>query len=102
MVAVRSDRGHSCTGWGTNLSATGVFVNTHTPAERGEEVSLLLQLPGVHECKLRARVAWVRAGEHVQQAGMGVEFVSPDEDTRALIAQMVARLAADLAAGTAA
>src|SRR5207249_1012180 len=102
MVAVRSDHG-SFTGWGTNLSATGVFVNTQTPAPAGDEVALLLQLPGVPECHLRGRVAWARPpGPQVDQAGMGVQFLSPDEATKNLLAQMVSRLATDLAQTTAA
>ncbi len=101
MVAVRGEHG-STTGWGTNLSATGVFVNTQAPHAVGEEVQMLLQLPGVPECKLRARVMWSKpAGEHAE-VGMGVQFVEPDQQTRELLAQMVSRLTVDLAAGTAA
>src|SRR5438105_3914206 len=96
MVAVRGDRGHF-TGWGTNLSASGVFVNTSSPPPAGDEVQVLLQLPGVPECKLRGRVAWSRgAGE---EPGMGVQFLQLDEETRQVIAQMVERLTTDLAAG---
>ena len=103
MVAVRTDRGGHFTGWGTNLSATGVFVNTQTPSAVGEEVHMLLQLPGVPECKLRAKVMWSKTpGEHVEEAGMGVQFVETDQPTLELLAQMVQRLTIDLAPGTAA
>ena len=101
MVAVRAVHERSeFTGWGTNLSASGVFVNTPAPPKPGVELSLLLQLPGIPECKLRGRVAWARAaGPGVDQAGMGVQFIEPDDQTQKLLAQMVQRLTVDLAAG---
>ena len=102
MVAVRGERG-SFTGWGTNLSSTGVFVNSQSPATAGDEVSVLLQLPGVPECKLRGRVAWAsQPGPRVEQTGMGIEFLETDEATRQIIAQMVDRLREDLKPNTAA
>jgi len=102
MVAVRGERG-AFTGWGTNLSFSGVFVNTQTPATVGDEVSVLLQLPGLPECKLHGRVAWASPpGPHVEQTGMGIEFLQTDEPTRQIIAQMVDRLSADLKPNTAA
>ena len=102
MVAVRGEHGQF-TGWGTNLSSSGVFVNTQTPSPAGVEVQVLLQLPGIPECKLRGRVAWARAqSQGADQAGMGVQFLETDAETKQLIAQMVERLTADLASGTAA
>ena len=97
MVAVRSDHG-SFTGWGTNLSASGVFVNTQTTHPAGDEVALLLQLPGIPECKLRGRVAWSKPpGPDVAQPGIGIEFLEIDPAMRDVLAQMVQRLTADLA-----
>jgi uncharacterized protein (TIGR02266 family) len=97
MVGVRGE-GVDFTAWGTNLSATGVFVNTKTPAPSGKEVTLLLQLPGMPECKLRGRVAWSKPpGPSVDEPGMGVQFVEPDERTHEVLAVMVRRLTVDLA-----
>ena len=101
-MAVRGERG-ALTGWGTNLSATGVFMNTQNPAAAGDEVAVLLQLPGIPECKLRGRVAWAKApGPQVDQPGMGIEFLKTDEATRKILAEMVERLRKDLRSGTAA
>jgi uncharacterized protein (TIGR02266 family) len=102
MVAVRGQRG-ALTGWGTNLSATGVFMNTQNPSAAGDEVSVLLQLPGIPECKLRGRVAWAKPpGPEVEQPGMGIEFLETDDATRQILAEMVERLRKDLRPGTAA
>jgi Tfp pilus assembly protein PilZ len=63
----------------------------------GTNVSVLLQLPGHLECKLRGRVAWAQAsGPGVDEPGMGIEFIEPDEATKALVGQMVDKLTTDL------
>lgn len=101
LVSITSSQG-TFSGWGTNLSAGGVFVNAPdaavATAKAGAGVDLLLQLPGQAECKLKGRIAWARAnGPEVAEPGMGIEFVEPDAATRELIVRMMARLAADLA-----
>jgi uncharacterized protein (TIGR02266 family) len=96
MVGVSSAEG-TFSGWGTNLSAGGVFVNSHHAPPIGTRVSVLLQLPGHAECKLNGRVAWAQAsGPGVDEPGMGIEFVEPDESTRKLVGEMVEKLAQDL------
>ena len=47
MVGVSSKEG-TFSGWGTNLSVGGVFVNSHHAPAVGTAVSVLLQLPGEH------------------------------------------------------
>jgi uncharacterized protein (TIGR02266 family) len=97
MVGVTSDHG-VFSGWGTNLSVGGVFVNSGLCPPLGSPVVVLLQLPGHMECKLRGRVAWAKAsGPGVDEPGMGIEFLDPDEPTKALVAQMVEKLTVDLA-----
>jgi uncharacterized protein (TIGR02266 family) len=96
MVGVTSEEG-IFSGWGTNLSAGGVFVNSHHAPAIGTRVSVLLQLPGHSECKLFGRVAWAQAsGPGVDEPGMGIEFIEPDEPTRRLVGQMVEKLSQDL------
>ena len=98
MVGVTSDRG-SFSGWGTNLSSGGVFVNSQSAPPIGTHVSVLLQLPGAGECKLHGRVAWSQSsGPGVDEPGMGIEFVDPDLDTRTRLGQLVERLSQDLSA----
>src|SRR5579859_781440 len=97
MVGVTSADG-TFSGWGTNLSSGGVFVNSHHAPAIGTRVSVLLQLPGHSECKLKGRVAWAQAsGPGVDEPGMGIEFIDPDEPTKALVGQMVEKLTVDLA-----
>ncbi len=97
IVGVSSEHG-TFTGWGTNLSMGGVFVNSNGAPPRDTLVSVLLQLPGVQECKLKGRVKWSQpVGPGVDEPGMGIEFVDPDEETRTLVGQMVEKLTQDLA-----
>ena len=96
MVGVSSEAG-MFSGWGTNLSVGGVFVNSQHAAPVGTRVQILLQLPGHSECKLSGRVAWAQAsGPGVDEPGMGIEFLEVDEQTRALVGKMVEKLSQDL------
>ena len=96
MGGVTSEGG-SFSGWGTNLSSGGVFVNSQSAPPIGTQVSVLLQLPGAGECKLQGRVAWSQGmGPGVDEPGMGIEFVGADESTQALVGQMVEKLSQDL------
>jgi uncharacterized protein (TIGR02266 family) len=97
IVGVTSEH-ESYSGWGTNLSMGGVFVNSNGAPPRGTAVSVLLQLPGVQECKLKGRVTRFQpAGPGVDEPGMGIEFVDPDEETKQRVGQMVEKLTQDLA-----
>ncbi|HZX97144.1 MAG TPA: TIGR02266 family protein [Myxococcales bacterium] len=97
LVGVTSDQGRF-SGWGTNLSVGGVFVNSNHAPPVGARVSVLLQLPGHGECKLNGRVAWAQSlAPGVDEPGMGIEFIEPDQATRELVGRMVEKLAQDLA-----
>ena len=97
MVGVTSEQ-ETFSGWGTNLSAGGVFVNSSHAPPIGTRVHVLLQLPGHSECKLNGRVAWAQAsGPGVDEPGMGIEFIEPDAATRQMLGEMVAKLQQDLA-----
>src|SRR5438132_406518 len=77
MVGVTSEHG-TFSGWGTNLSAGGVFVNSHHAPPIGTRVHVLLQLPGHNECKLTGRVA--RALRIVQPGAARVDAPYPIVD----------------------
>src|SRR5438445_13105309 len=97
MVGVSSEQG-TLSGWGTNLSVGGVFVNSHHSPPVGTAVNVLLQLPGHSECKLSGRVAWAQpSGPGVDEPGMGIEFLQGDDETRSLVGQIVEKLSQDLA-----
>jgi uncharacterized protein (TIGR02266 family) len=96
MVGVTS-ADETFSGWGTNLSVGGVFVNSHHAPPIGARVSVLLQLPGHSECKLQGRVAWAQAsGPGVNEPGMGIEFLDSDDATLQLVGEMVEKLSQDL------
>jgi uncharacterized protein (TIGR02266 family) len=96
MVGVSSEEG-TFSGWGTNLSVGGVFVNSQHCARIGSRVTVLLQLPGNVECKLAGRVAWTQAsGPGVDEPGMGIEFQNVDDEILALVGKMVEKLSQDL------
>src|SRR3954465_14341983 len=95
MVGVTSEHG-TFTGWGTNLSAGGGFVNSQAAPPGGTKVDVLLQLPRHSECKLSGRVAWAQAtAPGVDEPGMGIEFVESDEETQKLLGDMVDKLEKD-------
>src|SRR5438445_13098674 len=85
MVGVSSEAG-TFSGWGTNLSVGGVFVNSHHAPPIDTRVHILLQLPGHSECKLLGRVAWAQAsGPRVDQPGKSVRFPRVARETRTLV-----------------
>lgn len=101
MVSVSSADG-SFSGWGTNLSTGGVFVNAPGEpkgARMGAAVEILLQLPGQPECKLKGKVVWAKEqGPEVDEPGVGIQFLEVDDATRARIAELMLRLGHDLGA----
>lgn len=100
MIQITSTQG-VFTGWGTNLSPGGVFVNARETLPLDTPVDILLQLPGQPECKLRGRVAWSKGkGPDVDDPGLGVQFLEPDAQTAKVIETMIERLSTDLAAAT--
>src|SRR3989475_10950367 len=88
MVGVSSEAG-TFSGWGTNLSVGGVFVNSHHAPPIDTRVHILLPLPRHSECKLLGRVAWAQAsGAGVDEPGVGIEVLQGDEETREVGGQM--------------
>ena len=97
MVGVTSPEG-SFSGWGTNLSVGGVFVNSQHATKVGTRVNVVVELPGHGECKLKGRVVWAQtSGPGVDEPGMGIEFLEVDDETRSLVGQIVEKLSQDLA-----
>lgn len=75
-----------------DVSAGGAFVRCAEPIpDVGDEIALQLRPPrALLGFTLRGRVAWQRASG--PDAGFGVEFVVPDEATRARLEKLLARL----------
>ncbi len=79
---VHSSRTLTCSNT-VNVSKGGLFISTPEPLDADSELTLLLQLPGGDEMKIRGRVRWVRQNEKEnERAGMGIEFIEINENTK--------------------
>ena len=66
--------------YSVNLSKGGIFLETSTPLEVGEHVSLEFEVPGAGVLEVEGAVAWVRQGSaDGLPDGMGVQFDQLDE-----------------------
>jgi uncharacterized protein (TIGR02266 family) len=74
-----------------DVSAGGAFLKSELLLEQGETLSLEFHLEGRREpIRARANVVWVRRfPEPNQPAGMGVEFVSINDEDRAALSALV-------------
>ncbi|HXY39629.1 MAG TPA: PilZ domain-containing protein [Vicinamibacteria bacterium] len=76
-----------------DLSATGAYLITRTPARVGEVYDVLITAPGLFDIRLRARVVRaVTAGDEGtgRPQGLAVEFLETDADTRIRLEAFVA------------
>jgi type IV pilus assembly protein PilZ len=73
-----------------NLSKGGIFLETSTPLEVGEHVTLRFDVPGVGPLEVVGTVAWVRAGSHDGLPdGMGIQFDQLDQQYGDVIDELV-------------
>ena len=79
--------------FGTDVSETGVFVNTHRPLPVGTSVRLLLALPEAKDpLPIQGVVSRVVAPQGEGAPGMGIAFTDVSEEERARLHDVVARL----------
>lgn len=76
-----------CTGVTSNMSTTGLFLETAAPLSPGQKVELTLPLPGTMlPISCQARVAWVftdtAATERNHPPGMGLEFLDRKHESQ--------------------
>src|SRR3989475_11615582 len=92
MVGVSSEAG-TFSGWGTNLSVGGVFVNSHHAPPLDTRVHILLPLPRHSEGKPLGRGAWAPAsGAGGDEAGVGIEVPEVREGGREVGGEVVAKV----------
>src|SRR5438270_7595940 len=73
-----------------NLSKGGIFLETATPLEIGEHVSLKFDVPGIGALEVDGTVAWVRTGSlDGLPDGMGVQFDQLDQQYGETIDELV-------------
>ena len=70
-----------------DLSLGGAFLRADLLLEVGEELEVVLKLPGGKSFDARARVAWVRRSEGA--GGMGIEFTRLLDSDRRELAQFL-------------
>ncbi len=69
-----------------NISTGGLFLQTEQPLDPGRQVEVSFSLPGNQQpITCRARVAWIIAADKADSnnhpAGMGMEFLNPQEES---------------------
>jgi uncharacterized protein (TIGR02266 family) len=73
-----------------NLSKGGIFLETQTPLDVGEQLTLKFDVPGVGPLEVVGTVAWVRAGSHDGLPdGMGIQFDQLDQQYGDVIDELV-------------
>jgi uncharacterized protein (TIGR02266 family) len=73
-----------------NLSKGGIFLETQTPLEPGEHVSLKFDVPGEGPLEVEGVVAWVRSNDPSGLPnGMGIQFAELDARYGSVIDEMV-------------
>jgi molecular chaperone DnaK len=83
--------------YAVNVSVGGIFIRTLTPHPIGAMIYLQFKLEdGKHLIEGLGKVVHVNPPEH-PSPGMGVEFVNLDEESRALIEEIIRERADELA-----
>jgi uncharacterized protein (TIGR02266 family) len=72
-----------------NISIGGLFISTEEPIRAGTRMVVRFELPNKHRVIAVSRVAYVRKG-----LGLGVEFLSLDDEDREEIQTYIALLKA--------
>ena len=60
-----------------DLSVQGMFIQTESPPEVGQKITLQFPLDSRSKQEVSARVVWVNTSESEQDVGMGVKFIKP-------------------------
>lgn len=76
-----------------DISADGMFINTTTPIEKGETITVSFALGAVKKISVKAKVIWVNMDGTEMDRGMGVQFVDVSRKVKKDILLMVNRIA---------
>lgn len=74
-------------GHATNISKTGLFIQTANPKQPGFKVHIKFQLPNSEKLSCWAEVVWTQdyTGQKGVQPGMGLQFIDPPESVQSAI-----------------
>ncbi len=76
-----------------DISADGMFINTSTPFEKGEECKISFAIGAEKGITVAARVVWVNLDGPEIDKGMGVQFIDVSAATKKNILLLVNRIA---------
>jgi len=80
-------------GYASNVSKSGLFIQTPSPKEVGSKFSLRFALPNKKQISCSAEVVWVRNYSGSKSSpGMGMKYLEVTPDARALIEEFIAAL----------
>jgi uncharacterized protein (TIGR02266 family) len=70
-------------GYATNISASGIFIQTVSPRDVGSEFEIEFAIPKTEiSTRCRARVVWSRKySSGKQEPGMGLQFLDLDSES---------------------
>ncbi len=91
-VDVEYPNAHYLFEYSSNLSQSGIFIQTDNPLEPGTHVHLAFLLPDKHAIRTRGEVMWVNDDEE-SEAGMGVKFLGLNIDDRERILTAIKKIA---------
>ena len=60
-----------------NISFGGMYLCTADPPEPGRKVILIFPMEEFYQAEVMAMVIWVNRSTHLEENGMGVQFLSP-------------------------
>jgi type IV pilus assembly protein PilZ len=78
--------------YSTNLSQSGIFIQTDDPLEPGTLVQLQFTLPDAHLIRTRGEVMWVNEDDEVEP-GMGIKFMGLSLEDRERILTAIKKIA---------
>jgi uncharacterized protein (TIGR02266 family) len=92
-VDIESSNEHYLFEYSSNLSQSGIFIQTEDPLEPGTLVNIQFQLPDQTLIRTRGEVMWKNDEEEEPESGMGVKFLGLKEDDRDHILNVLKKLA---------
>jgi type IV pilus assembly protein PilZ len=91
-VDVESPNDHYLFEYSSNLSESGIFIQTTEPLHPGTLVNIQFSLPDNYRIRTRGEVIWVNM-EDEDECGMGVKFQGLQLDDRNRILMALKKLA---------
>lgn len=92
-VDIESTQDHYLFEYSSNLSQSGIFIQTEEPLEPGTLVNIQFSLPDQILIRTRGEVMWKSDDEEDPELGMGIKFLGLKEEDRDHILNVLKKLA---------